>query len=59
TGFYFNPEIDDEDYADQHGSSKASSHTLEIDLHFKHGADKMISLMNSRQENEEYNRLSF
>ncbi|CAF5012416.1 unnamed protein product [Rotaria sp. Silwood1] len=53
------PKIDDEDYADQHGSSKASSHTLEIDLHFKHGADKMTSLMNSGQENEEYNRLSF
>ncbi|CAF3897876.1 unnamed protein product [Rotaria sp. Silwood1] len=51
--------IDDEDYADQHGSSKASSHTLEIDLHFKHGADKMTSLTNSSQENEEYNRLSF
>ncbi|CAF3786857.1 unnamed protein product, partial [Rotaria sordida] len=57
--FYFNLEIDDEDYADQHGSSKASSHTLEIDLHFKHGADKMPSLTNSGQENEEYNRLSF
>ena len=59
TDFYLNLEIDHEDYADQHGSSKASSYTLEIDLHFKHGADKMTSLTNSGQENEEYNRLSF
>ncbi|CAF1384985.1 unnamed protein product, partial [Rotaria sp. Silwood1] len=59
TDFYFNLEIDDEDYADQHGSSKASSNTLKIDLHFKHSAGKMSSLTNSSQENEEYNRLSF
>ena len=59
TNFYFSVEIDDEDYADQHNSSKVSSHILEIDLHFKHEADKTKSLTNSGQEDEEYNRLSF
>ncbi|CAF4268642.1 unnamed protein product, partial [Rotaria sordida] len=40
TDFYLNVEFDDEDHANQYGSSKSSSHMIQIDLYLKYGADK-------------------
>ncbi|CAF3463606.1 unnamed protein product [Rotaria socialis] len=59
TEFYLNTENDDEDHVDQHGSSKAASHMIEIDLYLKHGLDKATISAESGQENEEFNPLSF
>jgi hypothetical protein len=55
TDFYLITEKDD---VDGQGSSKTSSHEMEIDLYLKHGSDKATTI-NSEQEVEEYNPLSF
>ena len=59
TEFYLNAENDDEDHADQYGSSKPASHVNEIDLYLKHGFDKTTITEDPAQVKEEYNPLSF
>jgi hypothetical protein len=55
TDFYLVHEKDD---ADGQGASKTSSHEMEIDLYLKHGSNK-ATIVNSEEEAEEYNPLSF
>ena len=59
TEFYLNAENDDEDYAEQHESSKPASHMIQIDTYLKHGFDTTTMTEESGQENEEYNSLPF
>ena len=59
TGFYLNAENDDEDHADQYGSSKPVSHVNEVDLYLKHGFDKTTITEDPGQVKEEYSPLSF